>query len=116
MKLRLPFLQHTTGGVAAGGLLAVAAIGPSPVVAIGPAHETDAATSGDHSHDHVHRNRSSTKLSAHQHYHPHSGDLAADTELNGHSHAVARVKLPWENVDEEEHDGSYLDPDVPAPN
>jgi hypothetical protein len=116
MKLRLPFLQPMTGGVANGDVLGVAAIGTSPVVAIGPAHEADAETSGDHSHDHVHRNRSSAKLSAHQHHHPHLVDLTADTDLNGHSHAVARVKLPWENADEEEHDGSYLDPDVPALN
>ena len=113
MKLRLPFVQRLAGE---GGALAAAVVVTTPITAVGPAHEADAAASGDHSHDHVHRNRSSNKLSAHQHHHPHLVDLSADTDLNGHSHALPRVQLPWENADEEEHDGGYLDPDAPAPN
>jgi hypothetical protein len=113
MKFRLMLPSQLTGASSA---LAVTQVATLPALATGPLHETDAMASGDHSHDHVHRSRSSAKLSAHQHHHPHLADLTADTDLNGHSHALPRVQLPWENAAEEVHDGSYLDPDVPAPN
>ncbi len=62
-------------------------------------HEVDAATSGAHAHDHTHRRQSSTKFAAHLHHHLHPGEVGADAQLNGHTHARPRASLPWERPD-----------------
>lgn len=64
-----------------------------PVVAT---HEVDAETLDAHAHDHTHGRRSSVKFAAHLHYHLHLIDVEADAELNGHTHAPAHARHPWE--------------------
>ena len=63
-----------------------------------PTHETEADAPGSHSHEHAHGIRSlSAKLAAHDHPHAHLEDPIGDNKLNGHTHASARTKLPWES-------------------
>jgi len=63
------------------------------------AHEVDPASRGAHTHDHTHRRLASAKFAAHDHYHIHPDDLKADATLNGHTHARAHDRLPWEDRD-----------------
>ncbi len=64
-----------------------------------PGHEVDPATTDAHTHDHTHRRLASAKFAAHEHYHVHPDDLKADATLNGHTHARAHDRLPWEDRD-----------------
>jgi len=59
-------------------------------------HEVDSETIDAHAHDHTHRRVSSTKFGAHLHHHLHLHDEGADAELNGHTHARAHERHPWE--------------------
>lgn len=61
------------------------------------AHEVEPDTCGAHAHDHTHRRLASAKFAAHDHFHVHPDDLKADATLNGHTHARAHSKLPWES-------------------
>jgi hypothetical protein len=61
------------------------------------AHEVEPDTCGAHAHDHTHRRLASVKFAAHEHYHVHPDDLKADATLNGHTHARAHSRLPWES-------------------
>jgi hypothetical protein len=61
-------------------------------------HEVAADTAGAHTHDHTHRRVSSTKFAAHNHHHLHPDDAEADALLNGHSHARAHARHPWESA------------------
>ena len=66
-----------------------------PLTASG--HEVDPDTADAHAHDHTHRRLASAKFAAHEHYHVHPDDLKVDAMLNGHTHARAHSKLPWES-------------------
>jgi hypothetical protein len=61
-------------------------------------HEVDADAAGAHTHDHTHRRVSSTKFAAHDHHHLHPDDVQADALLNGHTHARAHSRHPWESA------------------
>lgn len=62
-------------------------------------HGVEATTLGAHTHDHTHRKQASPKFAAHDHHHLHFDDTDADGRLNGHTHARAHVRLPWERAD-----------------
>ena len=61
-----------------------------------PGHEVDADTFDAHAHDHTHGKKASWRVSAHDHSYRHPDDEVADALLNGHTHASAHGRLPWE--------------------
>jgi hypothetical protein len=61
-------------------------------------HEVDPEAPGAHTHDHTHRRVSSAKFAAHDHHHLHADDVEADALLNGHTHARAHARHPWESA------------------
>jgi hypothetical protein len=58
-------------------------------------HEVNAETSGAHSHDHTHGPRSSVKFTGTCTTIFTLAAVAADAELNGHTHARPHERRPW---------------------